>query len=537
MAKPNSGGVNPGTPENKIQDNSIDLEAKLQEQLDNINAGSEPPVINEPTNNFGNSSEGSGSDNASDSNDKKKNSQPKIVYKYNPTLKANLDLFERNRLGKINKEKGTGIGVAKIKMQQFAFIAGYITKSDSRITFKKVTKTRADANNTAKKADVSYELKMVAPQKPDRVIVKYPMDLGQMISENSEDKINPNEIAKYTVSGDTAYNIEILHASKGNPEYFEWLSKYVPFPFFLRENANISIPYTKIKKNASGQVTSEVINPDPKVGVQLSAQIAGVLKNNSATGSSNIERVINYNGENDMDLKLVYKNSCRPNWIGIDENGNKNYIADKTFETIPVSAVKAEDAVELSRMYFRQYFDEDNISQLYRSKDQQDKGIALFELPNQAIKIQHTSEDSFTATPFTDTSYWNNVSVSHWYLTEVVNGVTVRKPIKGSEIQLVKRVEKTTQNSTPKNRSAYMDAVRTIKSTDWETSVPTLIQKALGEGWQNTFTYEMYQNSITTKTQGKKVKSKPMVILDTPNARYEDIIATFKKTLSGNSIF
>ena len=527
MAKPNfnNGGVTPGTPENKIQANALNLEEQLNQALNNIDNGSEPPVVNEPTNNFDNGAE------SIDSKDAEK--KPKVVYKYNPTLKANLDIFERNRLGRINKEKGTGIGVAKTKMQQFAFIAGYITKSDSRVTFKRVTKT----DSQARKADVSYELKMLAPQKPDRVIVKYPMDLGQMISENSEDKINPNEIAKYTVSGDTAYNVEILHASRGNPEYFEWLSKYVPQPFFLRENANISIPFTKIKKNSSGQVTSEVINPDPKVGVQLSAQMVGVLKNNSSAGTSNFEKVINYNGDDDMDLKLIYKNSCRPNWIGIDEAGNKNYIADKTFETIPVSAVKAEDAVELSKMYFRQYFDENNISQLYLSKAQKTKGIVLSELPNQAIKFQHNAEDSFTATPFTDASYWNNVSVSHWYLTEVVNGVTVRKPIKGSEIKLVKRVEKTTQSATPKKHNMYMDAVKTIKPTDWETSVPTLIQKALGEGWQNTFTYELYQNSITTKTVSKKVKAKPMVILDTPNAKYEDIIAAFKKTLSGNSAF
>lgn len=526
MAKPNfNGGVTSGTPENKIQDNAINLEEQLNQTLNNLDKSPEPPASTAPTNNFN-----ADSATATDATTKTKD---KVTYKYNPSLKANLDILERNRLGKINKEKGTGIGVAKSKMQQFAYIAGYITKSDSRITFKRVTKT----DSKARKAEVSYELKMLAPQKPDRIIVKYPMDLGQMISENSEDKINPNEISKYTVSADTAYNIEILHASKGNPEYWEWLSKYVPLPFYLRENSNISIPYTKIKKNSSGQVTSEVISPDPKIGVQLTAQAVGVLKNNTATGTNNLEKVINYNSDEDAELKIIYKNSCRPNWIGIDEQGNKNYIADKSYETIPVSAVKAEDAVELSKMYFRQYFDEANISQLYISKDQKDKGISLSEVPNQAIKIQHNAEDSFTATPFTDTTYWNNVSVNHWYLTEVVNGVTVRKPIKGSEIQLVKRVERTTQSSTPKNRSMYMDAVKTIKSSDWETSVPTLIQKALGEGWQNTFTYEVYQKSITTKTASKKVKAKPMVILDAPNANYEDIIASFKKSLGGNSSF
>lgn len=541
MAKPNSTkGVTPGTPKNEIEDiavktevqspetGEIDLEAQLSQTLANIDKGAEPPVTNAPTNNF-NVDSATGTDTANTTTKTK----DKVTYRFNSVLKANLDSFERDRVGKINKEKGTGIGLAKSKMQQYAFIAGYITKSDSRVTFKRVTKT--DSN--ARKAEVSYELKMLAPQKPDRVIVKYPMDLGQMISENSEDKINPNEIAKYTVSADTAYNVVILHTNKGNPEYWEWLSKYTSSPFYLRENANISIPYTKIKKNSSGQVSSEVIAPDPKMGVQLIAQAAGVLKNNSTTGNNNLEKIISYNSEEDAEIKIIYKNTCRPNWIGIDEQGNKNYIADKTFETIPVSAVKAEDAVALSRMYFRQYFDEANISQLYISKSQKEEGISLSEMPNQVIKIQHTSEDSFTATPFTDTSYWNNASVNHWYLTEVVNGVTVRKPIKGSDIQLVKRVEKTTQSATPKNRSMYMDAVKTIKASDWETSVPTLIQKALGEGWQNTFTYEIYQQSIATKTPGKKVKSRPMVILDTPNATYSEIIASFKKTLGGNSTF
>ena len=202
-----------------------------------------------------------------------------------------------------------------------------------------------------------------------------------------------------------------------------------------------------------------------------------------------------------------------------------NYIVDKKFATIPGSVpTETSQQVEMSKCYFRRWFSESLADGEKRSTDHINKGIKY--QPQGQIKVNAVSEDQFTATPFTDASYWANASVQHWYDVAIENGKPVRRTLTGSEIQIVERFSKVNQNTgkiTYANKTLPLTADGVADSAyTWSTAIPNNVKAAMGTAAES-LTFELYKKSMHKVGTVKKASARCSVDFNLTGQNFEQL--------------
>jgi hypothetical protein len=540
MARPN---FTPGNPENDIKpttatEENVDMNAVLGDILSEAeeeNQSATPTPAPEVTSTPAPTGDG-------------KPSEPKKTYKYTAATTAGLGLISSHKTEHESVIKDTAAGKARAEFKNKVKIVGYLCKADEKIDFKRNT-VRKDGSSAA---FISYELKMYAPSKPDRIVVKYPIDLFSKITSYGENLTTSDYKGLNTT--ESAYALKILSVASSKNELYDWVAKNTVTPYYIQEDEKLFIPYTHLKKSTVSGVDTYVptvynswtvtssgsSNPYLATGGHPGITISVKLNSKKESHSINAltgETTVDLLSSASRDLKVTYKNTCRPRWIGVTADGQKNYICDKSFETIAPAVPETEDErIRLSKAYFRRYFD-DNVTEYYRSKKAKEENIVYTPAEGSTIEIQHTSEDSFTATPFTDVNYWKNASVDHWYLVDTTTPNAHKLKVTGDKIRLIKREAKasslnTATSATKSERLKYANVIRPLTKDEWETTMPVKIKDAIGKELLGDFTYETYTASLANTATISKPKSKISLAVDITNMTFAEIAALVDRDLS-----
>lgn len=128
-----------------------------------------------------------------------------------------------------------------------AYICGYISKQNERVDFYKYVTPNQPSD---KKTNIEVEIgvKMFAPSKPDRVIVKYDTNAydaairGRATSDVVKNALAANGVAELGTT------VAVLKCTRSNPELATFIS-HTLYSEFINEAPEIWEPYTKLKRS------------------------------------------------------------------------------------------------------------------------------------------------------------------------------------------------------------------------------------------------------------------------------------------------
>lgn len=443
------------------------------------------------------------------------------------TVSRHIQTIESSPLGRAMDEFGK-----KVR------IVGYCCRNDARIDFKRVVSKPENENADRK---FHYTLVQTAPSKPDRVIVKYPLDLAAKIDSLSSNITTKDvEELKELASNESAYNVQIFRVSKTDHSLFDWISSHCLNPY-INEAEEIFTPVTLIRgtgdktkidarENYMGEAAYARTGGKPGVIASLD-----IVSNDKAKikVAGREETLIDITKDEGAVLKVTYINTGRPRWVAPG-----NYIVDKKYGTIPAAAVSdPTEQVNLSLSYFGRWYDA-NFEPSYK-QELKDKGIKYHQ--EGAIKVEGKQAIDFKASPFTDASYFNNVTVEHWFDVVQENGRTVRRTLKGAEIALVERHNKPNKDNSGKIYYTTTHPLTADSTPDsqytWSEAVSDNIKKALGAA-ADLFTFELYKKSMVKPSGTSKASSRLTRNVNMPGQSFVEIqqmFANAKNALSGQS--
>lgn len=444
-------------------------------------------------------------------------------------------------IGKINAARNhhnaaidaSPLGVAKKEFGNKTRIVGYCCRLPEKIDFKRVVTVNKEAGTDA---TYSFELNMSAPSKPDRVLVKYPLDMLAKI-DNAASNITTKDITEMNalMDSEAAFAVQIFRVAKNDHSFYDWMSQHC-YNGYINEAEEIFVPYTKINSKGEATVLDNYIgeaayaSTGEKPGLKMTCRIEA--KKEAKVEIASKVTQIDITRKDASELKVAYSHTGRPRWCAPG-----NYITDKKFATIIGEApTDPSRQVELSKCYFRRWYSESLSDGVRRSKDHVARNIAY--QPTGNIKIEAISEDQFTATPFTDPSYWANVSVKHWYDTAVENGKTVRKTLTGADIKLVERFSKVNANTgkvTYSNRVYPLTADGVPESPyTWSDAVPAKVKAAMGAA-ADSFTYESYRKAMQKTASTPKASSRVTVDANFSGLTFDEIQKEYENALKSVS--
>lgn len=446
--------------------------------------------------------------------------EEKQQYEYTDATTALIGKIDSARINNNANIESTALGLAMKEFGKASRIVGYCCRTDAKIDFKRiVTKPKTEGAD----ATYVYNLAMTGPSKPDRVIVKFPLDLYTTI-ENRKGEITTKDVKEMgaLMDSESAFALKIFRVGKNDHTLFDWVNTHFIEPY-INEAEEIFVPYTKINSKGEAEVRENYIGEaayattGEKPGLRMSCRFESNTSAQKVLG--NVTR-IDVLKEGAAELKVKLTHTGRPKWVAPG-----NYIVDKKFATIP-GAVPTETSqqIEMSKCYFRRWFSESLADGEKRSTDHINKGIK-YQAQGQ-IKVNAVSEDQFTATPFTDASYWANASVQHWYDVTVENGKPVRRTLTGSEIQLVERFSKVNQNTgkiTYANKTLPLTADGVADSAyTWSTAIPDNVKAAMGTA-ADSLTFELYKKSMHKVGTVKKASARCSVDFNLTGQNFEQL--------------
>lgn len=443
------------------------------------------------------------------------------------TVTHHLQTIESSPLGRAMSEFGK-----KVR------IVGYGCRNDARIDFKRVVSKPENENADRK---FHFTLAMTPPSKPDRVIVKYPLDLAAKI-DNLSSNITTKDVEemKNLATNESAYNVQIFRIGKTDHTFFDWISQHCK-ENYINEAEEIFTPVTLIRGTGDKMKIDARENYVGEAAYARTGGLPGVIasldivSNDKAKVkvSGREETLIDITKDEGATLKVTYVNTGRPRWVAPG-----NYIVDKKYGTIPaVASQDPNEQVNLSLSYFGRWYDA-KFEPSYK-QELKDKGIK-YHLDG-AVKIEGKQAIDFKASPFTDASYFNNAAVEHWFDVVQENGRTVRRTLRGSEIMLVERHNKPNKDNTGKIYYTTTHPLTADGAPDsqytWSEAVSDNIKKALGAAAE-LFTFELYKKSMIKPAGGNKASSRLTRNVNMPGQSFADIQQMFakaKNALSGQS--
>ena len=457
-------------------------------------------------------------------------SEPKKnAYKYTDATTSFIGKINAQRNAHNTSVETSPLGVAKKEFQNKTRIVGYCCRLDEKIDFKRTVTVNKEAGTDA---TFSFDLNMSAPSKPDRVIVKYPLDLLAKI-DNLQSNITTKDVTEMSalMDSEAAFAIQIFRVNKTDHSFYDWVSQHCANNY-INEAEEIFVPYTKINSKGEATVIENYIGEaayattGEKPGIRTSCKIEA--KSSAKTEVNSALTTIDITKPDAAELKVTYTHTGRPRWVAPG-----NYITDKKFGTVVGEAPSDPSRqIELSKCYFRRWFSESLSDGVRRSKDHIAKNIQ-YQLTG-AIKVEAISEDQFTATPFTDASFWANASVKHWYDTATENGKTVRKTLTGADIKLVERYSKTNANTgkvTYANRVFPITADGVPESAyTWSEAVPAKVKAAMGVA-ADSLTFDMYKKSMQRVASMPKASSRVSIDANFSGYTFEEIQKIYEENL------
>lgn len=488
-----------------------------------------------------------------DGNAKKtKTEKPKVNWTGATGVVVNTLITEQQNA--MAQASGDALSVAKRKFGESTRIVAYITKTDAKIDFKKILSPKPQGNDTVR--EYSFALDYYAPAKPDRVVVKYPLNLYSEIKNavNKGQTLHTTEIANATnadTNGDhTTNGVVILSIKKTNHDLYNWIGSYCPGQY-IQEAEEIFEPYTKTDKSGIGKTFS---NYDDASNYSLTGGRPGVFadinfKNKGKSAkNAGVDIKLDILSKDNHELKVTYKNTGRQRFIT-----PHNYIADKYWDTIDGKpAPDNATAVKLSLAYFSRFFENYTTLKVPKPKEgSDDTEYTYIPSPNSPIKISGSTADTFLADCFAPGStFWNNLDIRHWYetatetITSEANGATTqstivtRRKLRPEEIKLIKREESVSK--TDPSKVTYKNVFFPIQDNTavgnkyaWSNVIPDAVKKALGTA-VNEFTFDMYLAKRDQKDQSssKKASGNININMFMPGKTFDEIKAIVEKTLA-----
>jgi len=450
-----------------------------------------------------------------------KKETPKGTYSANTSVAI-------SRLGKAASERKAALSpilnTAFAKAAKETQIVAYAATYNEKVDFKKVRDT-ADKDKVDQK--VSINLAMYKPKKPDRVIVRYPVDIISQIIESknntgSLDTSSVNNAMKQT-SAEGAYAVKILKFSKKEHELYDWVNQNLGSDY-IQEASEIFEPYYKFNSKGEADVRTSYhghasyAQTGGTPGILIRAGVQSTKSSKKAGATSN-QFVVDLTNSDDRELVVTYTNPGRPSW-----NTPNNTIYDRKYKT--VAAGSFADVHEASKAYFLRFIDTDTF-ELKRTKDDVDKKRELVKTGPVAESITGNDLETFNVGILSDSEWWNKQSVEDWYAVENIGGKATKKQLKGSEIRLVERVGKTSKDGTKTTYSAAFDTlVETSDNADdytWDKAVTPQIKQAL-KGAELTYAaYMAAAAKSASKKASDKAKSRTFIPINLPGASFEQL--------------
>lgn len=410
-------------------------------------------------------------------------------------------------------------------------IVGYCSGYNEKLDFKKTTTRPTD--NTSGDAMVAFGLNMYRPRKPDRVIVRYPIDLVTQIQRSASSGLTSSDIkdASALATGEDGFNVKILKFSKKEHELYDWMQKFVG-RMFIKEAEEIFDPFYKF--SAKGDVKAltsytglpEYAATGGSPGLLIKIGVSATKKAKTDKGDA---FTIDMTAPDARELTVSYTNTGRSTWTT-----PSNTIYDKIFATIEGTAYP-DQANEMTLAYFKRFYD-DNFALVQREQDKA-KNITMVPSGDIATKITGTSSETFVSHVFTDASFWENASVEHWYDVEKDGSGYHKRVIRGKDLRLVKRVAKQSKTS---GKTTYSNAVIKLTETDgdysWDKAVTPKIQAAL-HGAKLTFEMYMEAAAKSAKSGDTKPKSRTFVAVEVPGMTYAELEQMMNAAFSANDTF
>lgn len=443
-----------------------------------------------------------------------------------------------NLIGKINSQRiqnnaaieSSPLGVAMKEFGNKTRIVGYCCRLPEKIDFKRTVTVNKEAGTDA---TYSFGLNMTPPSKPDRVIVKYPLDLYAKI-DNEKSNITTKDVTEMNalMDSEAAFAVKIFRVGKTDHTLFNWVNSHCINPF-INEAEEIFVPYTRINSKGEAETRENYIgeaayaSTGEKPGLKITCTIAS-NKNAKKDVGGNVTK-IDITKQDSSELKVTFSHTGRPRWCAPG-----NFIVDKKFATIPGEApADTTRQIEMSKCYFRRWFSESLADGVKRSKNHIEAGIQY--QATGSIKVNAVSEDQFTATPFTDSSFWATASVQHWYDTAQENGKIVRKTLTGADLKLVERISKTNANTgktTYSNRTFPLTADGVPESAyTWSEAVPEKVKAAIGSAMES-FTFDVYKKSMQKVASAPKASSRVSIDAGYLGLTFEEIQQRYQDALS-----
>lgn len=439
----------------------------------------------------------------------------KTKYEWTDSTTSLIGRINAQRTQNNNAIETSSLGLAMKKFHEQTRIVGYCCRLDSKIDFKRVVTKASDDKTSDRKYE--FVLTMTPPSKPDRVIVKFPLDLiSQIDTQKSNLTTAMIKEAQDSASAgsEDAYMIKIFPVNKNSHELFDWINSHCSQPY-LTEDQALFVPYTKFNSKGEAETRetyqghSAYASTGDKPGLKVSCVIAS--KPTAKIQAAGNTTKIDLTREDASELKVTFTHTGRPRWVAPG-----NYIVDKRFGVIPGAApTESGQQIALSKLYFRRWFNPDG-SETMSQKLKEDK--VKFTQAGE-ITVQNTgNENEFIASVFTDASWWAKARVEHWYDTVTVNGETKKKVLQGSEIQLVERVEKEKSANAKSKSSGWSTTIsnRVFPLTadgvagseyTWSMAVPDRIKSALGTA-AGQLTHELYRKAMSKTSTTSKPSSR-----------------------------
>lgn len=405
-------------------------------------------------------------------------------------------------------------------------IVGYCSGYDSKIDFKKTT-TRTEGNGDA---TVSFALNMYRPRKPDRVIVRYPIDLVAQIQRSKNNGLSSSDIKDATAlaGGENGSAVKILKFSKKEHELYDWIQKFMG-RMYIQEAEEIFEPAYRFKNK--GQTCEEYSSYTGYPAYAATGGTPGLLVKVGVTATKvaktdkGNEFTIDMTAPEARELTVSYSNTGRPTWIT-----PHNTIYDKKFATIE-GGPHPENANEMSLAYFKRFYDD--TFNLAQSNADKAKNIAMTPAGEIANGITGNTRETFVSTVFTDGSFWTNATVEDWY--EVVKDGTGyhKKVLSGNQLRIVKRIGKTSKDGS---KVTYSNVTIPLTETggeySWEDAVTPQIEKAL-HGAKLTFDMYMAAATKSARTNTDKAKSRTFIPVEVPGLTIDELVNMMNASFGG----
>lgn len=449
----------------------------------------------------------------------------KIKREYTSQSLATIGKINQRQRQNNDKYNGTAMQAAMQQFRKSIRICGYITPSDAKIDFKKTIIAPSDTAASGGVAKAVFGLAQYAPTKPNRVILKYPMDTYSKLKAG-RDTITTQDMAelKKLESSESAYGVQIFRVDKNDMSLYNFVNTTCDKPVIIEDESIftefVSIsPSGKVTRKNSYRNSEFYKETDGVPGLSIDTIVKAKDKG-STVGNKTL---INIVGAEASELVIRYKHSGRPRWVAPG-----NYIAEKRWVTDIGHAV--EDTAEqnaLSLAYFKRYFEAD-MKTPKLSKTQLEKGWTAVTSGN--ITFSGETEESFIASCFADPKFWAEASVQHWYDVVTVNGNTEKRVLRGNELAIVKRVAKVSS----KGVTSYVNSYITLQDVNGAGGytfdmIPTPIKNALGSALSD-FTFDKYQASCA-KTSSTGSKTSATIHLNFQGLTFEQVREIYEDVL------